>query len=80
MISGDTEDIRHHKQIPGVQKCFGKDVRALVNIIDQMGNPILEDSMDLTVLDNKDTMPEIVSESVKNAHQIEQSQYDEYTK
>ena len=36
--------------------------------------------MELLVLDNKDIMPGIVVESVKNAQQIGQSQYEEYTK
>ena len=71
--------IDNYDQIPGVQNCFGKDIRALVNIFEEMGNPFLGNSTDLLVLDNKEIMPEIVVESVKNAHQIEQSQYDEYT-
>lgn len=78
-IKSNTEDTRHHEQIPGVQSSFAKDVRALVDTIEAMGNPFLEDSMDMIVLDTKDVMPEIVAESVTNAHQIGQSQCDKYT-
>ena len=79
-IKSNTEDIRHHEQIPGVQNSFAKDVRSLVETIEEMGNPFVEDIMDLLVLDNNDVMPDIVVKSVKNAQQIEQSQYEEYTK
>ena len=79
-MKSKTENVRHHEQSPGVQYCFAKDVKALVDTIEEMRNPFLEDSMDLLVLDNKDIMPGIVVESVKNAQQIGQSQYEEYTK
>ena len=79
-IKSNAEDIRHHEHIPGVPNRFSKDFRALVDTTEEMGSPFLEDNTDLPVLDNKDIMTEIVAEYVTNAHQIGQSQYDEYTK
>ena len=78
-IRTSKEDIRHHEQMPGVQSTFAKDVKSLVDTIEEMGNPFTEDSTDLFVLDSKDIMPETVVESVMKSSQIGQSRYDEYT-
>lgn len=56
-IKTNTEDIRHHEQIPGVQNSIVKNVRALLDTTEEMGNPFLENSIDLLVLDNKNIMP-----------------------
>ena len=57
---------------------MAKDVNVLVAMIEEMGNPLLEDSMDLLILDNKDILPESVVGSVKNTYQIGKLQYDKY--
>ena len=44
-------DTRHHDQNPGVQTAFAKDVRSLVSVIEDLGNPFEEES---TVLDTKE--------------------------
>ena len=43
----------HHKRMEEIQTSFKKDVTALVDVIDDMGNPFLEESGDLLVLDSK---------------------------
>lgn len=73
-----THDTQYHEQTPAVQNVFAKDVQAFVDTVEVMGNPFLEDSKELLVLDTKDIMPETVVESVKTAHMIGQSQYDKY--
>ena len=44
---------QHHKQTKEIQTSFKKDVTALVDVIDDMRNPFLEESGDLLVLDSK---------------------------
>ena len=44
----------HHDQTPSVQTAFAKDVHSLVNLIDDLGNPFEEKSIDLLVLDSKE--------------------------
>ena len=46
-------DNRHHEQVPSVQKAFAEDVKNLVNVIEEMGNPFCEESDDLILLDQK---------------------------
>ena len=53
-------DTRHHEQVPSVQKAFAKDVKSLIGVIEQMGNPFCEDSADLLVLDTKEIVPKCV--------------------
>ena len=43
--AGDTR-CNHHDQQPGVEAAFLKEVKALVTVLDEMGNPFLEHSED----------------------------------
>ena len=43
----------HHEQQPGMQSAFLKDVQPLTLVLQDMGNPFLEESNDLLVLDTK---------------------------
>ena len=47
------KDCRHHEQRKHVQTAFARDVKALSEAIDEMGNPFSEESSDLLVLDNR---------------------------
>jgi len=47
----------HHEQTKRVQKKFVHVVQSLVTTIEQMGNPFMEDSMDLLNLNSKAVMP-----------------------
>ncbi len=49
-------DTTHHDQVPSIQNTFQKNVRALCLAIEESGNPFMEDSNDLYVLDTKDIM------------------------
>ena len=44
---------QHHEQTKKSQTSFKKDVTALVDVIDDIGNPILEKSGDLLIPDSK---------------------------
>ena len=60
----------HHEQHPGVQAAFQKDVKSLVAVIEEMGNPFLEKSEDLMVLDTRDILDTSVGETVRKAESL----------
>ncbi|KAK3725326.1 hypothetical protein QZH41_002764 [Actinostola sp. cb2023] len=66
---------KHHEQVPSIQNAFLKNVKSLVNVIEDLGNPFKEDSGDLLALDTKDIMPVEVVESIKNIQKIGKDQY-----
>ena len=74
------EKRHHHKQTPGVQAAFKKDVLSLVPAIEEMGNSFQEDSTDLLVLDSKEIMDETVVTAVREVVSIGQDQYKAFLK
>ncbi len=42
--------VGHHDQEPSVQKAFAGEVQALVSVIEEYGNPFLDDTKELTTL------------------------------
>ena len=64
----------HREQQPGVQSAFLKDVQSLTLVLQDMGNPCLEESNALLVLDTKNIM-ESVAGTVKKVETIGQEQY-----
>jgi hypothetical protein len=69
---------RHHDQQPGVQSAFLKDVRALTAVIQDLGNPFLEESNDLLVLDTKCIMDDIVADTVRKVTTLGEDQYSKF--
>ena len=67
---GTRVDTCHHDQTLKVQTSFAKDVRSLVSVIEELGNPFEEESMDLVVLDIKEMTCPAVVESVRNVTRI----------
>ena len=65
----------HHEQHPGVQASFLKDVKSLIAVFIEMGNPFLERGQDLLVLDTKDIMNISVGETVRKAEALGEEQY-----
>ena len=72
------DDTGHHEQVPSVQKAFAREVKSLISVIEEMGNPFCEDSADLLVLDTKEIVPKCVVEAVSGAKIKGQSMYDNY--
>lgn len=68
----------HHEQTPKVQKDFVKDVNSLVKVFKDMGNPFLELSQDLLVIDTKDIVDVKVAETVKNIETIGAKQFEDF--
>ena len=46
--------MRHHDQTLSVQASFTEDVRSLVKVMQELGNPFEEDSPDLVAPDTKE--------------------------
>jgi hypothetical protein len=74
------QQTKHHEQVPSIQNAFLKNVKNLVNVIEDLGNPFKEDSGDLLVLDTKDIMPTLVVESLKDIQKIGKDQYKAFVK
>ena len=73
--SSEKMSTKHHEQVPSIQNTFLKNVKNLVNAIEELGNPFKEDSGDLLALDTKDIMATEVVESIKNIKTIGQDQH-----
>ncbi|KAG1692634.1 Lysosome membrane protein 2 [Nymphon striatum] len=73
-------DTRHHDQTPSVQTSFVKDVRSLVDVIEEMGNSFEEESQDVVKLDTKEIAGPAAVETVMNAKRIGQEQFEAFTK
>ena len=71
-------DSRHHEQQPGVQTAFLKEVKALVTVLEEMGNPFLEHSQDLLVIDTRDIVDTQVADAVRRIITLGEEQYTEF--
>ena len=80
MHPSNQEETRHHEETPSVQNTFARDVRSLLAVIEELGNPFEEDSQDLLVLDTKEIADPAVIETVRNAKQIGQDQFEAFSK
>ena len=77
---GKAEDIQHHEQMNGMQIKFDQDVRSLVSVLDDMGNPFEEDNEDLMVLDTKEIMSSAAVSAVRAVQKIGQDQFESFVK
>ena len=62
------KDTRHHDQVLSVQKTFSSYVSKLVDVIEALGNPFLDDSSDLTVIATKEVMTNAVVSGIKSLY------------
>ena len=75
---GEGPDYRHHQQVKSVQVTFRNQVRALCDVIEEMGNPFMETSEDVLVLDTRDIVDPRVSDTIRNIQTTGQQQYDDF--
>ena len=68
----------HHEQIKSVQDTFLRDVRSLVITIEEMGNPFMEESMDLLNLNSKAIMPEKIVKDLKSIYSLGKAKYYQF--
>ena len=71
---------KHHEETEGVQKSFAKYVKALVCVVEETGNPFLEQSADLLVLDTRTIENASVIATVRQIEAAGKSQLDTYFK
>ena len=69
---------QHHEQTREIQTTFKKDVTALVDVIDDMGNPFQEESVDLLVLDSKNIADVPVIQTVRTIEKLGQDKYESF--
>ena len=70
--------MRHHDTTLRAQKAFAKDVRSILAVTKDLGDPFEEDSLDLQVLDTKDTNT-AVFETVSTTKLVGQEQFQTYS-
>ena len=71
-------DIKHHEQVESKQNSFVKQVQAMTNTLEEMGNPFLEECEDLLVLGTCDIADLKDANTIRNIEQIGKNQYQEY--
>jgi hypothetical protein len=72
------EDWHHHEQKEHVQMRFARDVKALIGVMEEMGNPFNELSDDLLVLDSRNIADTAVADTVHRIEQLGLEQYENY--
>ena len=55
-----------------------KDVRALIAVFHEMGNPFLENTQNLLVLDTRDIMETPVAKTVRKIESLGEEQYTKF--
>ena len=61
-----------------MQMAFARDVKALSEAIDEMGNPFSEENSDLLVLDNRNIADTAVADMVHQFEKLGREQYQVY--
>ena len=71
-------ETRHHEQTKSTQVIFAQHVKGLVEVMEKMGNPFLEERKDLLRLDTRDIIDPTVAPSFFQAEEIGQQQYESF--
>ena len=71
-------DSHHHEQLPSIQKAFQADVKRLVDVIQDAGNPFQETSTELLTLDTKVVLSNDVVHAVRTAEDLGKCQYQQF--
>jgi len=74
----DNEVDLHHEQTKATQDIFAQNVRSLSTTMEDMGNPYMEESKDLLVLDSRDIVDPSVTQTIQQIGAIGKEQYDAY--
>ena len=72
------ETSRHHEQTNSCQSTFAKHVSSMVDAIDELGNPFLEETKDLLRLGTRDIVEPTVVESLQKAEKLGHEQYETF--
>ena len=75
---GSEKQTHHHEAKPGTQKTFLRHVTALVEAMSDMGNPFLDTSGDLLVLDTRVVVDSTIVDSIRNMERLGQERCDSF--
>ena len=70
----------YHDQISSVQAAFLRDIRSLVIVIEDIGNPFEKESTDLLVLDSKEITDYVSVQTVQHVRTIGQDQFQAFAR
>ena len=76
--SDESVDHPNHEMGLRAQKAFKKQANNLAVVIRRMGNPFLDDFLELVTLDSRDYMDDAVATSTVTLLQVSKTQYQEY--
>ena len=71
-------DVRHHEETPSAQSKFAEQVQSLISVISETGNPLLEESSDLLVLDTKYIVDPGIAKKVKDFRETGEQQFSSF--
>ena len=69
---------RHHEKIVSTQKRFATNVRSVIEVFNEFGNPFTETSDNLFALDTKVIMSENVIDNITTAEPMGREQYESF--
>ena len=69
---------QHHDQTKSTQVIFAEHVKNLVQVMEEMGNPFLEESKDLLRVDTRDIVDSAVASAIYQAEEIGKKQYQTF--
>ena len=70
----------HHEEGACTQKSFQEQAKSLVQTINEMGNPFLDDTPELLKVDTRDVFDESVTATVRGIEALGKERYEEYCK
>ena len=70
--------ICHNEQVKSVQATFAKQVKSICNVIEEMGNPFVEESEDLLILDTRDIADARISETIRHVERLGKEQFESF--
>ena len=70
----------HHEQVKSIQSTFQRQITALCDVVEEMGNPFMEESGDLLVLDSRDIVDLKVVETIRNIQKVGQDNFNSFIK
>ena len=78
ILTGSRVTRRHHEQMHSIQQKCAKEIKSMVDVLEDMGNPFEEDSGDLLTRDNQEIMSDAVIQAVSDVVCLGQEQYDSF--
>ena len=75
-----SEKYSHHEEGLSAQRTFKRQVLALVETIEDMGNPFLDDTPELLSLDKRHVIDESVAHSIRSIEALGKEKFREYEK